>query len=85
MKVAKSSRVTLGTGEALKPPRFGGGAKKAVGDHQNPMNDIDLTLSNKAPKQKANQALLPQSMSTQEDELPSNGFEAGANNNRKPY
>ena len=40
LKVAKSSRVTIGANDAMKPPRF---AKRTPG--QNPMGEIDLTLS----------------------------------------
>ena len=60
LKVAKSSRVTIGANDAMKPPRF---AKRTPGQN-NPMGDIDLTLSAKAKDLHGGvgKALLPQSL-----------------------
>ena len=62
LKVAKSSRVTLGAPESLKPPRFG--VAKRGGASNNPMSDVDLSLSYKGNNLQIEsaKALLPQSL-----------------------
>ena len=56
LKVAKSSRVTLGANDGGKPPRIGAG--------KNMEPEIDLTLSNQRnlPTELNKQAFLPQSL-----------------------
>ena len=61
LKVAKSSRVTLGLSEAQKPSRLRGIANNGIGE-------VDLSLAGKSPNllPPATEAQLPQSMLNQQ-------------------